>query len=304
MPKQQSKLFGAMCLFLCALLWGSTFVAQVFGASYLGPNSYNALRFLIGACALVPLIVYKKKKRQLAMKSVGHTLLGALACGVVLFFGSYFQQRGMSDTSAGKAGFISALYIVLVPVLRIFRGKKVKLAAWLSVAVALAGMFLLCIKPGGDMALGTGDLMVLISALFFSLHIVFIDHFVADIDPVLLSCLQFFVTGLIAAGMAFALETTTMADILAGKWAILYAGLLSCGVAYTLQAVGQKSADPLQATLLLSLESVFSAISGALVLGERFTGREMIGCALIFAAVLYGECGNFIREKLMKKREG
>ena len=216
---------------------------------------------------------------------------GPIAMGKTCAYGKFFQ---------GKAGFISALYIVLVPFLRILRGGKVKLPAWVSVAVALVGMYLLCIQPGGDLSLGTGDLMVLISACFYSLHILSIDNFVTDTDPVLLSCLQFFVTGLISAGFAFGFEQTTMADIWACKWAILYAGVLSCGVAYTLQAVGQRYADPLQATLLMSTESVFSGLSGALVLGERFSGRELGGCVLILIAVIYGQCADSIGPALKK----
>lgn len=295
MQSRYPKLYGALCLLICAMLWGSTFVAQIFGASHIGPNSYNGLRFLIGACALIPLLLSKRKKGKIQQKSIKHTLIGALICGAVLCAGSYFQQRGMADTTAGKAGFISALYIILVPFIRILWGKRVRIIAWIGVAIALIGMYLLCIKPGGSLALGTGDLMVLISAMFYSLHIISIDHFVEETDPVLLSCLQFFVTGLIASGLALATETTTVADIMACKWAILYAGVLSCGVAYTLQAVGQRTADPLQATLLMSMESVFSAVSGALVLGERFTGREMIGCVLIMAAVLMGQCEDAVR---------
>lgn len=300
MQSRYPKLYGALCLLICAMLWGSTFVAQIFGASYIGPHSYNAVRFLIGACALIPLVLHRRKSGSLAIKSVKHTLAGALICGCALFAGSYFQQRGMADTTAGKAGFISALYIVLVPFLGILRGGKVKLPAWVSVAVALVGMYLLCIQPGGDLSLGTGDLMVLISACFYSLHILSIDNFVTDTDPVLLSCLQFFVTGLISAGFAFGFEQTTMADIWACKWAILYAGVLSCGVAYTLQAVGQRYADPLQATLLMSTESVFSGLSGALVLGERFSGRELCGCVLILIAVIYGQCADSIGPALKK----
>jgi len=304
MQSKYPKLYGALCLLICAMLWGSTFVAQIFGASYIGPHSYNGLRFLIGACALVPLILRRKKTGGLNMRSVKHTLLGALVCGCALFAGSYFQQRGMADTTAGKAGFISALYIVLVPFLRILRGGKVKLPAWVSVVIALAGMYLLCIKPGRDLSLGTGDLMVLISACFYSLHILSIDHFVSDTDPVLLSCLQFLVTGLISCVCALGFEQTTPADIWACKWAILYAGVFSCGVAYTLQAVGQRTADPLQATLLMSTESVFSALSGALVLGERFTGRESGGCVLILAAVLYGQCADQIGPAVEKFKKG
>lgn len=300
MQSKYPKLYGALCLLLCAMLWGSTFVAQIFGASYIGPNSYNGLRFLIGAAALLPLVLHKKKKGDLAVRSARHTLLGALVCGVALFAGSYFQQRGMADTTAGKAGFISALYIVLVPFLRIMRGRKVGFEAWIGVVIALVGMYLLCIKPGGDLSLGTGDLMVLISACFYSLHITAIDHFVSDTDPVLLSCIQFLVTGLISSALALTIEHTAFADIWACKWAILYAGVLSCGVAYTLQAVGQKTADPLQATLLMSTESVFSAVSGALVLGERFTGREMGGCVLILAAVLFGQCSDALMPALCK----
>lgn len=301
MQSRYPKLYGALCLLICAMLWGSTFVAQVFGASYIGPNSYNGVRFIIGAFALIPLLLSKKKKGAIQQKSIKHTIIGALVCGTVLFVGSYFQQRGMADTTAGKAGFISALYIILVPFIRILWGKRVRVFAWISVAVALGGMYFLCIEPSGNLALGTGDLMVLISACFYSLHIISIDHFVEDTDPVLLSCIQFFVTGLIASGFAFATENTTFADIMACKWAILYAGILSCGVAYTLQAVGQRTADPLQATLLMSMESVFSAISGALVLGESFIARELGGCVLIMAAVLLGQFEDAIGPMLKKR---
>ena len=294
------KFFGGICLLICAMLWGSTFVAQIFGASYIGPSSFNGARFLIGGLALIPLLFKMRKDGQLLDNSPKRTLLGAMVCGAVLFAGSYFQQRGMSDTTAGKAGFISALYIVLVPFLRMLRGRKIRLLAWGSVAVALIGMYLLCIEPGGDLQLGTGDQMVLISALFFTLHIIAIDHFVADTNPVLLSCLQFFITGGLSLTCALATEHIAMTDVWACKWAILYAGILSCGVAYTLQSVGQKWTDPLQASLLMSMESVFSAISGALVLGERFTAREFSGCTLILFAVLCVQSEDAVRNLLRK----
>lgn len=300
MNPKHPKLFGGICLLICAMLWGSTFVAQIFGASYIGPNSYNGARFLIGGLALLPLLFKMRKDGQLQHNSPKHALVGALVCGTALFAGSYFQQRGMSDTTAGKAGFISALYIVLVPFLRMLKGRKIRLFAWGSVIVALVGMYLLCIEPSGTLRLGTGDLMVLISALFFTLHIIFIDYFVADTNPVLLSCLQFFVTGGLSLLCALATEHTSMADVWACKWAILYAGILSCGAAYTLQAVGQKWTDPLQASLLMSMESVFSAISGALVLGERFTAREFFGCALILLAVLCVQSEDAVRNMLRR----
>lgn len=304
MQSKYPKLFGALCLLICAMIWGSSFVAQIFGASHLGPLSYNSIRFLVGSAALLPFVLWRKKRGMSENRLLGGTVRAAAICGVVLFLGSYFQQRGMSDTTAGKAGFISALYIVLVPIVRMFRGKKVSAAAWMSVAIALVGMYRLCIQAGGDISLGYGDLMVLISAVFYSLHIIAIDHFVATEDPIDLSCIQFFVTGLISAACAALFEDTAFADILACKWAVLYAGVLSCGVAYTLQAVGQKTAEPLQATLLLSMESVFSAVSGALVLGERFTGRELSGCVLIFAAVLLGQCSDAIYSSIQKFRKG
>lgn len=304
MQKKYPKLFGALCLLVCAMIWGSAFVAQIFGASHLGPMSYNALRFLMGSAVLAPFVYRKRKKSAPQAKESGRKLRAALLCGTALFLGSYFQQRGMADTTAGKAGFISALYIVLVPVVRMFGGKKAALSAWLGVLIALIGMYLLCIPAGGDLALGQGDAMVLVSAFFFSLHIIAIDRFVADTDPVELSCMQFLCTGLLSLAGALLFEETHLSDMLACKWAILYAGLMSCGVAYTLQTVGQKTAQPLQATLILSLEGVFSAISGALVLGESFSGREFAGCALIFAAVLWGQCSDMVVSMMKRKNEG
>lgn len=301
MPDRKKTILGVLSLLLCSILWGSTFVAQVFGANTLSPLSYNAARFLIGGFALIPLVYYRARRGTLKRSSVRKTLWGAFLCGTVLFAGSYFQQRGMSATGAGKAGFISALYIVLVPLLRSFSGERPRFSAWMSVFVALIGMYFLCIPVGGATALSYSDFLILISALFFSLHILFVDRFVGDLDPILLSSLQFLITAFLSAIFSVG-EHTSLADLYACRWPILYAGILSCGIAYTLQVVGQRVVEPLQASLLLSLESVFSAVSGALVLSERFTSREGIGCILIFAAVVYGQCGDAIKRFIISRR--
>ena len=295
-----SKKFISNCmLLLTALIWGSAFVAQSVGMDYVGPFTFNGIRSLIAAVVLAPVAYFfVNKEREAAKASPDYheptaaekavsrriTVIGGLLCGIVLFTASSLQQCGIQYTTPGKAGFITALYIVIVPILGIFLGKRVRPLVWICVFVAATGFYLLCIKEG--FSIGKGDFLVLLCALGFSIHILVIDHFVVKANGVVLSCIQFAVTGIISLPFMFTLETVSFAALVACAKPLLYAAVLSGAVGYTLQIVAQRHTDPTIASLLLSLESVFAAIAGAIVLSQMMTVRELLGCALIFAAVI------------------
>ena len=290
------KFSGNIMLLIAALLWGTTFVAQSEGMKYIEPFTYNAARMFIGGIVLIPVVFVfsrisaregiDREKRRAQIKT---TVKGGILCGMILFIASSLQQMGIQTTTAGKSGFITALYIVIVPVyeLVLFRKKTSKLL-WFFAAVAVLGFYLLCIKDG--FTVSAGDLLTLGCAFFFAGHIVTIDRFQRrGIDGVLMSCIQFFVSGILASLCMIFTEHPDMTKIWDAKYTILYAGLLSSGVAYTLQILGQKRTNPTIATLIMSLESVFAAVSGWLVLGEAFSLREKIGCVLVFAAVILAQ---------------
>ena len=217
-----------------------------------------------------------------------NTVTGGICCGIVLFIASSFQQSGIAQTTAGKAGFVTALYIVIVPLIGIFMHKKMPLRMWLFIAIALAGFWLLCIKQ--DIGISSGDLLVFFGAIFFAVHITVIDFFnEKNTDGVLMSCIQFFTAGLLMLICMFIFEKPTIPNIVGAGGTILYAGIMSCGVAYTLQILGQKHTNPTLATMLMSLESVFAALSGWLILGEKLSIKEFFGCVLIFAAVILAQ---------------
>ncbi|MDE6830986.1 MAG: DMT family transporter, partial [Lachnospiraceae bacterium] len=214
-------------------------------------------------------------------------VLGGIACGVLLFGASSLQQLGIQYTTAGKAGFITACYIVIVPVLGVFLGKRIGWKVWLAVATALVGLYFLCITE--KFTIGKGDVLIFVCAIVFSLHILVIDYFSPKVDGVKMSCIQFFVCGIVSLPFMFVLETPKVGAMLEGWMPLLYAGVLSCGVAYTLQIIGQKNVHPAIASLILSLESCFSVLAGWIVLGERLSAKESIGCVLMFAAIILAQ---------------
>ena len=288
---------NTLLLFLTAFIWGVAFVAQSVGGEQVGCFTFNGVRSLIGAVVLLPVIAFLdgQKKRELGEKEFQAQkgdfktlLLGGVCCGVMLCIASNFQQYGISFTTVGKAGFITALYIIIVPVLGLFMKKKVGAKIWIGVALATAGLYLLCMTSE-RFSISKGDLLVLVCAGFFSLHILIIDHFSPKCDGVRLSCIQFFVCGVISMAAAFLFETPNLTAILSGWLPILYAGVMSCGVAYTLQIIGQKNMDPTVASLILSLESVFSVLAGWVILNQKLSARELFGCVLMFAAILLAQ---------------
>jgi drug/metabolite transporter (DMT)-like permease len=278
---------SSLLLFLAAFIWGVAFVAQSVGMDYMGPFSFNGARFLLGGTVLLPLVISRRKKkteqniRQTDWKT---TLQGGICCGLALGTASLFQQYGILYTTVGKAGFITTLYIILVPLFGIFLGKKIAGRVWLGAVIAAFGMYLLCMSE--KLALGKGDMLVFICAIVFSVHILVIDYFSSRADGVELSCIQFYTAGILSSMGAFLFETPRLQDFISGIIPVAYAGILSCGVAYTLQIIGQKELEPTVASLILSMESVFSVLAGWVLLNQKLSLRELFGCVLVFAAVI------------------
>ncbi len=281
------KLLANLMLLLTAFIWGSAFVAQSIGMDHLGPFTFNAVRNLIGGVALIPVILLMRRGTpQQAPQIRRQTWIGGLFCGIVLFAASSFQQFGILYTTVGKAGFITALYIVIVPLLGLFLKKRVPSFVWIAVILATIGLYFLCF-PGGvqSFRMEKGDLLVLCCAFLFSGHILVIDHYSPKVDCVMMSCIQFFIAGAIGFAAMFLFETPRIDAIFRSWGPLLFAGVLSSGVAYTLQVVAQKNTDPAIASLIMSLEAVFAALSGWLVLGETLSARELLGVALMFGAI-------------------
>lgn len=289
-----------LLLLLTAVIWGVAFVAQSVGMDYVGPFTFNFVRCIIGGLVLIPCIILldrlKEKDVQACnAEAAAHAgtwrqkelFTGGICCGVALFAASNLQQFGIQYTTVGKAGFITALYIVLVPLLGIFLKKAVGVKIWFSVLLAVAGLYLLCITEG--FSIGAGDLLVLLCAVVFSVHILIIDYFSPKVDGVRMSCIQFFVCGLLSGIGMLAREQVDIGSVLQAWIPILYAGVMSCGVAYTLQIVGQKGMNPTVASLILSLESVVSVLAGWLLLGQKLSIREFSGCVLMFGAIILAQ---------------
>lgn len=294
MGNETKQLRGGAMLMLTALIWGTAFVAQSVGMDYLGPCAFTATRNFIGCVALLPVIALASRLRSGAQPEEAAPAPGkkalfgwGAACGLLLGGATLLQQAGMQTASAGKAGFLTALYIVIVPVLGIFLGRRPGLKVWMGVVLALVGAYLLSVKGGAGIA--SGDLLVIASAVVFSLHILVIDSVPAGMDGVRLSCVQFLVAGAFALVLALFLETFTWRDILSAWVPLLYTGVVSSGVGYTLQILGQRTVNPTVASLILSLESVFAALAGWEILGQALSLRELFGCALVFVAVILAQ---------------
>ena len=287
-----SKLKNEGLLVLTALIWGSAFVAQRVGMDHIGPFAFNSLRCLMGSVVLIPLIIYRKKKMEKSeipvVREDKKTLItGGILCGIAMAVASSLQQFGLIYTTAGKAGFITALYILIVPILGLLLGKKVGKKVWIGVAFAVVGMYLLCIKEG--FSISKGDTLVMLCAVVFSIHILLISYFSPRVDGVKLSCVQFAICGIICAVPMFSIEKPTLEGILLSLIPLLYAGVLSCGVAYTLQIIAQKNVEPTVASLILSLESVFAVLTSWVVIHEALTPKEIFGCVLMFVAIIFAQ---------------
>lgn len=283
---KKSQVGNSLLLLLTAIIWGSAFVAQSVGMDYVEPFTFTCTRSIIGGLVLIPCIfILGKWKCGFATKA---EWIGGICCGVALCAASNFQQIGMAYTTVGKAGFITALYVVIVPIFGLFMKKRVSVLIWLCVALSVSGLYLLCMPKGG-FVLAFGDLLVLICAVLFSIHILVIDYFSPKGDGVVISCIQFFTCGILSGVCMLFTETPTLSNVMGAKWAILYAGVLSSGVAYTLQVVAQKNVNPTVASLIMCLESVVAVLAGWLILGENLTTREIFGCVLMFVAIVLAQ---------------
>ena len=293
---------NSLLLLLTATIWGVAFVAQSVSMDYIGGFTFNAVRNLIGALALLPVIKVldktrseAEKKRESSASGRKTLLIGGICCGIMLCLASNFQQFGIKYTTVGKAGFITACYIIIVPIIGIFLKKKCSPFIWIAVLLSLCGLYLLCLTPGEGLcitdgfSIGKGDFLVLICAFLFSLHILVIDYFSPKTDGVKMSCIQFLVCGILSGVPALLFEQPNLSGILAAWLPILYAGVMSSGVAYTLQIVGQKNMNPTVASLILSLESCISVLAGWIILGQHLSSREIFGCVLMFGAIILAQ---------------
>lgn len=277
-------------LLIAAVIWGSAFVAQRMGMAHVGPFTYNGVRFLLGALSLLPLLLLTTRRAAATPTSRWSMIGGGLFAGLLLFAGASLQQVGLVYTTAGKAGFITGLYVVIVPLLGLLWGQHTPRNTWIGAMLAMFGLYLLTVTEA--LTLGQGDSLVLIGALFWSGHVLVIGWLSGRyIEPVLLACLQFIVCGVLSFIVALVFEPINVAGLQGAAWPILYGGLLSVGVAYTLQVVAQRDAPPAHAAIILSLETVFAALTGWLVLQETLSERALLGCGLMFAGMLLSQLG-------------
>lgn len=298
------QLKGIIQLTLCSLIWGCAFVAQSVAMDSIGPYTFIFLRFALASVVLIPIIFLFKDKsakddgNDTAKDTKKNTVKGGIICGVFLFSASACQQIGIMNSSVGKAGFITALYIILVPILSIFLKKKIGLNVWISALIATIGFYIMCIT--GKTTLQVSDLLLLACAFLFAMQILAVDKYVTAKNGIVLSLIQFIVSFILGFIFMIALESPDMSSIKAALIPILYAGIMSSGVAYTLQILGQSNLDPTPASLLMSLESVFSALAGLIILKELLTLRELTGCVLVFAGVILAQIPN---EQFKKKKQ-
>lgn len=289
---RNQNLRGTLQLLLAAFIWGSAFVAQSEGMDYVGPLTFLSVRFFVGGIVLIPILLFKRAKNNTDYKTaekadLKYTLMGGVCCGILLTVASGLQQFGILYTTVSKAGFITTLYVIMVPLCGLFFGKRIGLGVWLSVFLATAGLYLLCMTEG--LTLATGDFLVFLCAVAYTAQILAVDRFVGKIEPILLSCMQFLTVSIVSAVPAIVFEQPTLGSILSAWLPILYAGVLSSGVAFTLQVVAQRYTEPTIAAITMSFESVFAALSGCLLLSEQLTMRELIGCIIMFCAIILAQ---------------
>lgn len=292
----KKALQGSFLLFITATVWGVAFVAQSMGMEHLNAFAFNCIRNAIGAVVLLPVLVVTRNREKKASDAISgqpplftkDLLIGGLICGATLCIASNFQQLGIEHSTVGKSAFITTLYIILVPLLGLFFKKKVSLSVWISVVLAMAGLFLLCMK-NETFVPEIGDIYLILCAFFFSLQIMAVDYYVQKVNGISLSIMQFLVTAILSGiGMLFT-EIPTWSDITATAIPLLYAGGISCGVGYTLQIIGQKHVPATVASLIMSLESVIAALAGWVILHEVLSTQELIGCGLVFAAIILAQ---------------
>ena len=300
-----SKTKGNLLLLCTSLIWGCAFVAQSVAMDDVGAWTFTCLRNLIAAIALLPMLQYTNRKHvregKVVVQDKKALLKGGFSCGMILAVATMFQQRGIIYTSVGKTGFITALYIVIVPLLQLCMGKRFKTSLWVAVTTAIIGFYFLSMS-GNEAGIQKGDLLVLVSSFLFAVHILIIDASVTKVSPVQISFLQFAIAGLVCVIPMFIFEDPSWMNIKKAMGPLLYAGVISSGVGYTLQVMGQKDADPSMASMILSLESVFSVIAGYVFLHQELSARELLGCVLVFVAIMIANHADRVNSKVEEEK--
>ena len=311
MVKQKTQWKGVVMLMLTALIWGSSFVAQSVGMESVEAFTFNGIRTLMGAVVLLPFILIRDRIQGKSMTAEQikvrkatdkKTVRYGLVLGLVFCAASNFQQFAFEYSTSGKIAFITALYMFFVPLFGLFLKKKVPLLTWVCVLAGFVGLYFLSIGPGGLGSVNRGDFRAFICAIFYAVHILLIEKFAPDVDGIKLSCTQFVVSGVITCILMFIFETPQMSAILTAIVPLLYSGIMSCGLAYTFQIVGQKYTEATVASLIMCMESVFAVLAGALLLHEVLSGREIVGCVIMFAAIVLSQLSEFITAKLKRSR--
>lgn len=305
-PEDKAKKRGfpnVLFLFMGAIIWGFGFIAQRLGNQHIGPFTFNGIRFLLGALTVSPLLFFVRRQEKrdginveaLDRQTQKGWLMASLVCGLALFAGSSFQQIGLINTEAGKAGFITALYIILVPLIGLFLGKRVGWQVWIALAIAVGGLYLLMVKGGFSVA--TSDLIILIGAFLWALHILSVDHFTQRVNGIRLAFGQFLVCGLIALTVAIIREPIAWPAIKEALYPLLFSGIVVAGIAFTFQVLGQRGTNPTIAALVMSLEAVFAVLGGILILNERMSPQEWLGSGLMLVALVLAQVNFPIRKK-------
>lgn len=298
----KNKHRGELLLFLTSFIWGFAFIAQKLGSEYIPPFTFNFLRNLTAGLFLLIYAFVRKNKTREKMNSITKTatIRGGITTGLVMAIAVSFQQTGVYFTTSGKAGFITSLYVVIVPIFAIFMGKKVSKKTAIAIILALIGLYLLTVKVEDGFSINKGDILIFIGSLFFAFHILFIDYYSVKSDSVKMSMLQFFVASLVSLFLMILFEKPELDLVIKGIFAILYMGVFSSGLGYTLQIVAQKDTDPTISSLILSLEAVFAALFGFIFLKEVPNERELIGGILMFFAIILAQLPNSIIKKIFK----
>ena len=291
----RKKILGPSLLMIAAMIWGLSFVAQSEGMKYIEGFTFNGLRMILGSIVLIPVIIFRAKRKPPNITSEGkkiskkETITGIVTVGILLFIGSNLQQFAFNYIEVGKVGFLTALYMLLVPIFGLFLKKRPPFTVWIGVVLGLFGLYLLCMGSGSSISLGKGEIMTLACAVAFALHIIAVDYFVTKIDCVVLSCGQFLITGILSCACMFIFEEPSIAAIKMAIIPILYAGIVSSGIAFTFQIIGQKYTEPAIASMLLCLESVFSVVFAFFILHQEMLTREYTGCAIMFVAIIIAQ---------------
>lgn len=288
---KKENLQSDLVLCVAAVIWGFAFVAQRVGMDYVGPFLFNGIRFALGTLSLLPLLYIRSKGSQKREETKGTALMGGSVAGVVLFMGASLQQVGLVYTTAGKAGFITGLYVVIVPVLGAFLGQRIRLGSWAGAVVAAVGLYFLSVTE--DLHISFGDLLEIGGAFFWAVHVLIIGWLSPKVSSIRICVFQFMTCSILSLATAFLFENIESAGLMKAAVPILYGGFFSVGIAYTLQVVGQKKAPPSHAAIILSLETVFAALGGRLILGETLPLRGLFGCALMFSAMILSQMHAF-----------